>query len=118
MVEAGKHQCHNTVRSIVDGVIDLKLFLKTSNVGILSRGTWVTFAALRQSSIWPTTSPQLLFYVLLLSLQEKNTKTKSKNLILELFILIFDFSCNKRVSQSFFLSASELDQSYKINGKY
>jgi len=25
-------------------VIDLKLFLKTSNEGILSRGTWVTFA--------------------------------------------------------------------------
>jgi len=50
--------------------------------------------------------------------REKNTKTKSKNLILELFIFIFDFSCNKRVSQSFFLSASELDQSYKINGKY
>jgi len=107
------------VQKLVDGVIDLKLFLKTSNEGILSRGTWVTFAALRQLSIWPTTSPQLLFYVLLLSLQEKkNTKTKSKNLNLELFIFIFDFSCNKRVSQSFFLSASKLDQSYKINGKY
>jgi len=46
--------------------------------------------------------------------REKNTKTKSKNLILELFILIFDFSCNKRVSQSFFFSASKLDHSYKI----
>merc|ERR1712004_841391 len=107
IVEAGKHQCHNTVRSIVDGVIDLKLFLKTSNEGILSRGTWVTFAALRQSSIWPTTSPHLLFYVLLLSLQKQKAK-----LILELFIFIFDFSCNKRVSQSFFLSASKLDHSY------
>merc|ERR1712156_1281553 len=32
-------------------------------------------------------------------------ETKSKNLILELFIFIFGFSCNKRVSQSFFLSA-------------
>jgi len=60
-------------------VIDLKLFLKTSNEGILSRGTWVTFAALRQSSIWPVTSPQLLFYGLLLSLQEKKTqKQKAK----------------------------------------
>merc|ERR1712004_814023 len=52
--------------------------------------------------IWPTTSPQLLSYVLLLSLQEK----KNKNLILELFIFTFDFSCNKRVSQSLFFSAS------------
>jgi len=67
------------VQYLVNGVIDLKLFLKTSNEGILSRGTWVTFAALRQSSIWPTTSPHLLFYVLLLSLQEKKTqKQKAK----------------------------------------
>jgi len=50
--------------------------------------------------------------------REKNTKTKSKNLILELFISFVDFSCNKRASQSFFLSASKLDHSYKINGKY
>jgi len=61
-------------------VIDLKLFLKTSNEGILSRGTWVTFAVLRQSSIWPTTSLQLLFYVLLLSLQEKKHKNKKQKL--------------------------------------
>ena len=83
-------------------MIDLKLFLKTSNEGILSRGTWVTFAALRQSSIWPTTSPHLLFYVLLLSLQEK--KTKSKILILELFIfLLISVVTNARLSHSFYL---------------
>merc|ERR1712004_83472 len=34
--------------------------------------------------------------------REKNTKTKNKNLILKLFIFTVDFSCNKRVSQSFF----------------
>jgi len=99
-------------------VIDLKLFLKTSNEGILSRGTWVTFAALRQSSIWPTTSPHLLFYVLLLSLQEKKHKNKKQNFNFRTIYFFVDFSCNKRASQSFFLSASKLDHSYKINGKY
>jgi len=106
------------VQKLVDGVIDLKLFLKTSNEGILSRGTWVTFAALRQSSIWPTTSPQLLFYVLLLSLQEKKHKNKKQKLNFRTIYFFVDFSCNKRASQSFFLSASKLDHSYKINGKY
>merc|ERR1719412_2952093 len=118
MVEAGKHQCHNTVRSIVDGVVDLKLFLKTSNEGILSRGTWVTFAALRQESIWPTTSQQLLFYVFLLSLQKKKHKNKMQKLNFRTIYIFVDFLCNKRASQSFFLSASKLDHSYKINGKY
>jgi len=34
------------VQKLVDGVIDLKLFLKTSKEGILSQDTLVTFAAL------------------------------------------------------------------------
>merc|ERR1712111_151920 len=89
---------------LVDGVIDLKLFLKTSNEGILSRGTWVTFAALRQSSIWPTTSPQLLFYVLLLSLQEKKHKNKNHKLNFRTIYFFVDFSCNKpRLGHSFYL---------------
>jgi len=84
-------------------VIDLKLFLKTSNEGILSRGTWVTFAALRQSSIWPTTSPQLLFDVLLLSLQKKKHKNKKQKLILELFIFsLISVVTNARLSHSFY----------------
>jgi len=91
-------------------VIDLKLFLKTSNEGILSRGTWVTFAALRQSSIWPTTSPHLLFYVLLLSLQEKKHKNKRKKLILELFI----FSLISVVTNAFFSHSFYLLQNWII----
>ena len=85
-------------------MIDLKLFLKTSNEGILSRGTWVTFAALRQSSIWPTTSPHLLFYVLLLSLQEKKHKNKKQNFNFRTIYFFFDsVVTNARLSHSFYL---------------